>query len=116
MAQFELCRFSTCIAPRHGRPKTVTTPQIIDQIHELNLEFRRISSKPKVKQQGISGEPVGSIIHEDLDMRELCAKWAPKCLNADQKLKPCHSSEQVVEFFRRNPNDFQSRLLTMDET
>ena len=25
--------FSTCDAPRPGRPKTVTTPEIIDQIH-----------------------------------------------------------------------------------
>jgi hypothetical protein len=30
---------STCDAPRPGRPKTVTTPQIIDQIHKLILEI-----------------------------------------------------------------------------
>ena len=28
----------------------------------------------------------------------------------------CQSSEQVLEFFRRDPNDFLSRLVTMDET
>ena len=27
--------FSTCDAPRPGRPKTVTTPDLFDQIHEL---------------------------------------------------------------------------------
>jgi len=32
--------FSTCDAPRPGRPKTVTTPEIIYQIHELILEDR----------------------------------------------------------------------------
>jgi len=37
--------FSTCDAPRPGRPKTVTTPEIIDQIHELILEDHRISAK-----------------------------------------------------------------------
>jgi len=26
------------------------------------------------------------------------------------------SSEQILEFFRRDPNDFLSRLVTMDET
>ena len=36
--------FSTCDALRPGRPKTVTTPEIIDQIHELNVEDRRISA------------------------------------------------------------------------
>jgi len=38
VAQFKLGDFSTCDAPRSGRPKTVTTPEIIDQIHELILE------------------------------------------------------------------------------
>jgi len=39
-----------------------------------------------------------------------------KCLNADQKRHRCHSSEQNVEFFRRDPNYFLSRLVTRDET
>jgi hypothetical protein len=30
--------FSTCNAPRSGRHKTITTPEIIDEIHELILE------------------------------------------------------------------------------
>jgi len=93
----------------------VTTPEIIDQIHVLILEDRRISAKSIAEQLGISRERVGSIIHEDLDMRKLSAKWVPKCLNAGQKRKRCQSSEQILEFFRRDPNDFLSRLVTMDE-
>jgi len=85
VAQFKRGDFSTCDAPRPGRPKTVTTPEIIDQIHELILEDRRISAKSISEQLGISREWVGSIIHEDLDMLKLSAKWVPKCLNADQK-------------------------------
>ena len=38
VAQFKRGDFSTCDAPRPGRPKTVNTPEIIDQIHELILE------------------------------------------------------------------------------
>jgi hypothetical protein len=30
VAQFKLCDFSICDVPRHGRTKTVTTPEIID--------------------------------------------------------------------------------------
>ena len=91
----------------------MTTPEIIDQIHELTLEDPRISAKSIAEQLGISRERVGSIIHEDLDMRKLSAKWVPKCLNADQKRQRCQSSEQIWNFFRRNPNDFLSRLVTM---
>ena len=35
VAQFKHGDFSTCDAPRPGQPKTVTTPEITDQIHEL---------------------------------------------------------------------------------
>jgi len=60
--------FFTCDAPCPGRPKTVTTPEIIDQIHGLILEDHRISAKSITEQLGISREGIGPIIHEDMDM------------------------------------------------
>jgi len=116
VAPFKRCDFSTCDAPRPGRPKTVNIPEFIDEIHELILEDRRISAKSIAEQLGISRQQIGPIINEDLDVRKLSAKWVPKGLNADQKRQRCQSSEQLLEFFRRDPNDFLSRLLTMDET
>ena len=85
VAQFKRGDFSTCDAPLPGRPKTVTTLEIIDQIHELILEDCRISAKSIAEQLGISCEWVGSIIHEDVDMWRLSTKWVLKCLNTDQK-------------------------------
>jgi len=116
VAQFKRVDFSNCDAPHPGQLKTVTIPEIIDQIHELILEDRRILAKSIAEQLGISREWVGSIIHEDLDMRKLSVKWVLKCLNADQKRQRCQSSEQLLEFFRRDPNDFLLRLVTIDET
>jgi len=100
VTQFKRGDFSTCVAPRPGRNITETTPEIIRQIHELILEDGQISAKSIVEQVGISRERVGSIIHEDLDMRKLSAKWIPKCLNADQKRQRYQSSDQLLEFFR----------------
>ena len=85
VAQFKWGDFSTCDVPRPGCPKTVITPEIIDQIHELILEDCQIVAKSVAEQLGISRAWVGSIIHEDLDMRKLSTKWVPKCLNTDQK-------------------------------
>jgi len=83
----------------------VTTPKISDQIHELILEDRQILAKSIAEQLGISHELVGSIIHEDLDVRKLSAKWVPKCLNADQEHRLCQSPEQLLEFFQCDPNN-----------
>ena len=91
MAQFKCGDFSTCDAPCSGSPKTVTTPEIIDQIHELILEDCQILAKSVAEQMGISREQVGSIIHEDLDIQKLSVKWVLKCLNVDKKFQQCQS-------------------------
>jgi len=83
-------------------------PEIIDQIHELILEDRWISAKSIAEQLSISREWVGSTIHEDKAMRKLSVKWVPECLNADQRSQRWQSSEQILEFFRRDPNDYPS--------
>ena len=99
VAQFKRGDFSTCDVPCPERPKTVTAPEIIDQIHELILEDCWISAKSIAEQLGISREWVGSIIYEDLDMKKLSMKWVTKCLNRDQKCQQCQLSEQLLEFF-----------------
>ena len=91
--------FSTCDAPRPGQPKTLKTAEFTDQIHELIVEDRQISSKSIAEQLGVSRERVGFIKHEDLDMRELSAKWVPKCLNGEEKPQRCQSSEKFWNFF-----------------
>jgi len=78
VAHFKRGDFSTCDAPRSGRQKTVTTPEIIEQIQELILEDQWISAKSIAEQLDISGERVGSIIHEHSDMWKLSAKWDSK--------------------------------------
>jgi len=47
-------------------------------------------------------------------LTETLAKHAPSY--ATVKNRVAQSSEQVLDFFRRDPNDFLSRLVTMDET
>ena len=116
VAQFKRGDFSTCVASRPGRQKKVTTLEIIVQIRLLILEDRRISAKSIAEQLHIPRERVGSNIHEDLDMWKLSAQSVPKCLNADQKRQRCQTSEQILEIFLRDPNEFPSRLVTMDET
>ena len=102
VAQFKRSDFSTSVAPRLGRPKTVTTPEIIDQINGLNLEDRWISAKPIAEQLGISHERVGWVHYSRrFGMRKLFAKWVPKRLNADPKRQRCQSSEQFWKFSAR---------------
>jgi len=94
VAQFKPSEFSTCDAPRPGQPKTVTTPEIIDQIHELILEDCQILVKSI-----ISHERVGCVTHEDLDTWKLSTNLVPKCLNADQKVNSASRLSNFWNFF-----------------
>ena len=59
VAQFKRGDSSTCVAPRPGRPKTVTTPESIDQIHELILEDGWISAQSRAEQLDIHMSGLG---------------------------------------------------------
>ena len=43
---------------------------------------------------GISKEHLGYILHEELDMKQLCARWLLPLLTADQKRTRMKISEQ----------------------
>jgi len=93
----------------------MTTPEIIDQIHELIFEDRRISSKSIAEQLGISYERVGFIIFEDLDMRMLYAKWSR---NVWMRIKNINGASRLSKFwnFSATSKWFPVRLVTMEET
>ena len=101
VAHFKRGDFSTYDAPRPGRPKTVTTPEIIDQIHELILEERRAGFRLNQQLRNwashVSG--LGPSFMKIWTCGKLIAMWVPKCLYADQKRQRCHSSEQIWNFF-----------------
>jgi histone-lysine N-methyltransferase SETMAR len=64
----------------------------------------------------ISKEHVGYILHEELGMKKLCARWVPRLLTADQKRTRVKISEQCLECFNKNKTDFVRQFITMDET
>ena len=68
-----------------GGPKSATTPEIIEQVHNMVLDDRWMKVHDIAETIGISKECVGYILHEELDMKKLCARWVPRLPTADQK-------------------------------
>jgi len=85
-AEFKRGRTSIEYDPREGRPKSATTPEIIEQVHDIVLDDGRMKVREIAETIGVSKERVGYILHEELDMKKLCARWMPRLLTADQKL------------------------------
>jgi hypothetical protein len=71
--------------PHEGHPKSATTPEIIEQVHDMVLDDRWMKVREISETIGISKKHVGYILHEKLDMKKLCRRWVPCLLTADQK-------------------------------
>jgi histone-lysine N-methyltransferase SETMAR len=65
---------------------------------------------------GISKERVGCMLHEELYMKKLCARWVQRLLTADQKRTRMKIYEQCLERFNKNKTDLVLRFIAMDET
>jgi histone-lysine N-methyltransferase SETMAR len=93
-AEFKRGRTSLEDGPREGRPKSATTPEITEQVHDMVLDDGRMKVREIAETIGISIERVGCILHEELDMKKLCARWVPRLLTADQNRTRKKISEQ----------------------
>jgi histone-lysine N-methyltransferase SETMAR len=79
------------------------------------LDDRRMKVREIAETIGISKERVGYILHEELDMKKLCARWMLFCLTTDQKRTRMKICEQCLERFNKNKTGFMRRFITMDE-
>lgn len=114
--EFRCGRTSTSDAQCSGCSKEVITPEIIDKIHEIILDDRRMKVRELAHAVGISTERVHHILHEYLDTRKLSARWVPRLLTLDHKRNRVTTSKECLAMFNRNPDEFLRRFVTVDET
>lgn len=114
--EFKRGRTSIDDAPRPGAPKTAVVPEIVDKIHDLVLTDRRLKVRELAEATNISSERVHFILHNELHMKKLCARWVPRLLTPEQMRVRMRTSADNLQVFERNPTDFIRRFVTMDET
>jgi len=89
---------------------------VIEKIHRIVMEDRRMKMRDIVEIIGISVGGVHNILHEKLEMKKLCARWMPRLLTIDQKRMRKDVSEQCLSMLKRNPQNFWRQFVTVDET
>lgn len=113
---FRCGRTSTIDAERPGRPIEVTTPEMVNKIHDIVLQDRRVKVREIAEMVRISDERVRNILHQHLNMRKLSARWVPRLLTIDQKRVRVTTSKANLAMFNRNRHEFLRRFITVDET
>ena len=89
---------------------------MIDRVKRLVLNNRRFKVAKLALECGISNGSVYTIIYEQLGMSKVSARWVPRNLNMQDCQQRVESSQELVEVYNANPEDFHTRLVTGDET
>ncbi|XP_065647154.1 protein GVQW3-like [Hydra vulgaris] len=76
-AEFKCGRQSLGDDEHSGRPKPTTTDENIAKVHQMVLGNLRIKVREIAEVMNISKECVCHILHENLGMKKLSARWVP---------------------------------------
>ena len=113
--RFKESRESVRDDERCERSKEVRTPELTGQIKNFMDNDRCVSIATISGQFDVSVGTVHTIIHEELKMRKICAKFVPRVLREDQKERHCHDSREMVELINSDPAVLDA-LVTCDES
>ena len=97
--------------PRPGHPADVISQEMIDRFERLVLNNRRIKVAELASECGISNGSVYTIIHEHLGMSKVSARWVPRNLNMQDCQQRVESSQELLEVYNANPEDFHTHLV-----
>ena len=78
-------------------------------------KYYRVSLETLSAQFDVIMGTVHTIIHEELKMQKICAKFVTRVLRGDQKERRCHDSRGVGELINSDPAVLDA-LMTCDES
>lgn len=81
---------------RFGRESDVRTPDLVDKIDKFLDENRRVSLLTVTAQFRVGEATVHRVAPEDLNMRNVCAKFVPRLLSDEQKERRVGDSKEMV--------------------
>jgi AraC-like DNA-binding protein len=99
---------------RSGRPSTSRNANVIENVHSLFLEDRRLTVREIADEAGISTGSAHSILAEDLHMCRVVAKFVPKLLLQEHQQLHLEAARDMLECANGDP-EFLKTVITGDE-
>lgn len=114
-AEFKRGRTSLFDDPRSGRPADTCTPEIIEAVRKLIEKDPRIKAHELAAIVKLSKTSVLRILHDELNLSKLSARWIPRNLTEAQKRDRVRKARALLRRYRDDPDNFVDRVVTGDE-
>jgi [histone H3]-lysine36 N-dimethyltransferase SETMAR len=102
--------------PRTGRPATAQNEETIDKVQNIVMEDRRIAIEQLADILKISSGSVHTILHDQLRLSKVSARWVPRMLTDVHKQARLNICQQLLDRCADDEDGFFDRIVTGDET
>ena len=116
MSRFQCGRTSLEDDPRCGAPITATGEDQVAIVRNLLDEDRRLTFDELQAATGFSRGSLQRIIHDDLEMKKVSARWVPRLLTEEHKIARVQLSTASLQLLAELGERFWRRIITADET
>ena len=110
------CRQSIYDDAYPGRHTTVATSEMVNKVHDTIMDDNQVTKRYVTIAVEISLERIHPISSDNLAMRKISARCAPRLLTTDQKQIRQTLSHAYFNIEGTDPSSFLQRFVTMDET
>lgn len=101
---------------RHGQQRTVRTPENVAKVDSLISADRRLTIDEVAVECGLSHRTIHTILHKDLGLSKLSARWVPRLLTDDHKRQHLEMATHFKKEYLAKGKAFLESLVTMDES
>ena len=102
----------------HDEPRpSVITDNLVNAVDEKVREDRRFKiSSLELEFPKVGRTTLHKIVSEKLKFRKLCARWIPRLLTEEHKLKRMVCVLDFLCRYQKEDNQFLEKIVTRDET
>jgi histone-lysine N-methyltransferase SETMAR len=103
---FQTGHMSLTDEPRSGRPSLTDDVATVKKVEDLILEDRRVSLHVIMRETGLSYGSVWKIVHDELHMSKVSARWVPRLLTPLQRQTRHDLSRQMLSLLEQDEENF----------
>ena len=101
---------------QRGRPASVATETLKQQIKQRIRDYRRVTIDEIAVAFNMSHNSAYNIVHNDLGYRKVCSRWVPSHLSDDHKHAWQTICQEHLNRHAREGDAFSHRIVTGDES